>query len=78
MINYHAIKESLRSDELGEYVAYGIAAFKTENSECKKLAFISDIFTDKDQAEKTAQLFTNMGLDPDHLYDVVTDIIGIA
>jgi len=78
MISYQAIKENLQSEELGSYVSYGIAVFRIDNLKNKKLGFISDIFTDKHQAEKTAQLFTQMELDPDHFFDVVSDIIGIT
>ena len=76
MVSYQAIKENFENDELGSYVSYSIAAFKIENQKRKQLTYIADVFTNKYLAEKYAQLFSQMELDPEQLIDVVNDIIG--
>lgn len=72
MLNYEVIKESFKSDELGEYESFSISA-KYVN---KQIAYIPDVFTDYKEAKEFAELFTKMQLAPEHLFDVVCDMIG--
>ena len=68
---YEAVRQELRSDELGEYVTYGIRASSNE----QQIAFVSDVSTDKQAVQHLAELCTSDQLDPIHLNDIVEDFL---
>lgn len=72
MITYRVIEENLHNSEFGSYVAYGISVCDEDII----LNYISDIFVEKERAEKLAKLCNKNGLDPIHLREVVEDTIG--
>ena len=72
MLSYQVIKERFNTEELGCYESYGIAAVCGN----KQVAYIPDVFTEIKEAEDSAELFTSMELDPDHLFEVICDRIG--
>ena len=72
MLTYKVIKENFETEELGNYESYGIAA---KNGDMQ-VVYIPDVFTEIKDAERSAELFTRMGLAPEHLFDVICNIIG--
>lgn len=72
MITYRVIEENLQNSEFGSYVAYGISVCDEDII----LNYISDVFTEKERAEKLVKLCNKNGLDPIHLREVVEDTIG--
>lgn len=72
MLSYQVIKENFETEELGCYQSYGIAA-KIDD---KQVVYIPDVFTEIKDAERSAELFTKMGLAPEHLFDVICNILG--
>ena len=50
MVLYLPVKEQLHQDELGDYISYGIAAWKLPALTRKPCAFVSDVTLDKKQA----------------------------
>lgn len=74
MVTYKVIEENLQNCEFESYVAYGISVY----SEDKKMILdtISDIFLEKEKAEKLVELCNKNKLDPIHLREVVEDAIS--
>ena len=52
MVLYLPVKEQLHQDELGDYISYGIAAWKLPALTRKPCAFVSDVTLDKKQGKK--------------------------
>ena len=69
---YVPVQETLRTDELGTYVTYGLSV-RTEE---KEIAFVSDVCTDFDEVRELASLCTEKELDPDQLPDVIEDFLA--
>ncbi len=69
--NYSVVKETISSDILGEYTAYGIRV--THNG--SELELISDISTDLQKAEQLARYCTDGQLHPIHIPDVIEDFL---
>ncbi len=69
---YEAVSEKLVSDELGEYVTYGIRC--SQNS--VEMAFVSDVSVDEKEVKSLVAHFNSDQLDPLHLYDVLEDHFG--
>ena len=76
MYQYLPTEEQLSSPYLGEYLSFGIAAFKICGGRREQVAFISDVSTDKAFVEQLARRCTDAQLDPTHLKDVALDSIG--
>lgn len=74
MITYTVIKENLQNCKFGRYVSYGICAYSEEAKMIIKS--VSDVFLEKDKAEKLVVLCNENRLDPIHLSDVIEDAIG--
>lgn len=70
-IRYLTVRETLHSEESGEYVSYGISVRKEE----REIAFVSDVSTQRDLVERLVWLCNQNGLYPEHLQDVVQDLI---
>ena len=62
--------------ELGRYTAFGIAAQKRVPDGWRQIAFISDICTNAQQAQRLAHLCTQGQLEPIHLMDVIEDFVA--
>ena len=75
MVLYLPVKEQLHQDELGDYISYGIAAWKLPALTRKPCAFVSDVTLDKKQAGRLSLPCTIGQLDPRQLMDVVEDFI---
>ena len=76
MYRYLSIEEQLSSPYLGQYLSFGIAAYKICGGRQEQVAFISDVSTDKAFAEEFARRCTEAQLDPIHLKDAALDCIG--
>ncbi|MBE6901237.1 MAG: hypothetical protein E7478_02065 [Ruminococcaceae bacterium] len=68
--NYSVIEQKCRTEELGEYITYGIQAVC-----CGESQLISDITTDKAQAESMAECFNKNRLSLIHFPEVVEDMM---
>ena len=75
MVLYLPVKEQLHQAELGDYISYGIAAWKLPALTRKPCAFVSDVSLDKKQAARLSWRCTVGQLDPRQLMDVVEDFI---
>lgn len=74
MYIYKVVEENLQNCEFGSYIAYGIAVcFKSTNI---ILISISDVFLEKEKAEKLVELCNKNNLEPIHLREVVEDAVG--
>ena len=70
---YLAVEQTLISSELGRYTAFGIAAQKQLPDGWRQIAFVPDVCTNAQQAQRLAQLCTQGQLEPIHLMDVIED-----
>ena len=68
---YEVIREELHSDELGDYVTYGIQM----SAENNVLKMISDVSTNREYVKELVQRCNSEQLDPIHIDDVVSDFI---
>lgn len=68
---YVAVKHSLYSDELGKYESYGIKV----NADGIDVGFIGDVSTEYDVADKLCALCNENQLSPDHLSEIVEDML---
>lgn len=74
MYIYKVVEENLQNCEFGSYIAYGIAVcFKSTNI---IIISISDVFLEKEKAEKLVELCNKNNLEPIHLREVVEDAVG--
>ena len=73
---YLAVEQTLFSCELGRYTAFGIAAQKRVPDSWRQIAFVPDICTNAQQAQRLAQLCTQGQLEPIHLMDVIEDFVA--
>lgn len=71
MTKYKLIKEKLYHENSGDYIAYGIAVYAGKTPIRK----ISDVSTDKHRVRKLCRLCNKLKLDPEHINDVVSDLI---
>ena len=74
MITYKVIAEHLSNDILGKYTAFGIAALNLADNN-SIVEYISDVFTDRSSAEALVSLCNKFMLAPEHLRDVIEDMI---
>ena len=70
--HYCIVRENLRSEELGDYVSYGIRVYRGE----EEVAFVSDVCGDSAELERLTALCTERGLDMAHLSDVIEDFLA--
>lgn len=73
---YLAVEQTLFNCELGRYTAFGIAAQKRAPDGWRQIAFVPDICTNTQQAQRLAQLCTQGQLEPIHLMDVIEDFVA--
>ena len=71
---YTAVKQSLHSEELGEYQSYGIRA----TMESGEVGFVSDVSTESDFVERLCALCNENQLDPEQLPEIVEDFLTLA
>lgn len=76
MIRFRAVKERLRSEELGEYDSYGVAAVRAAPGGEEVVAVVSDLFRDREAAVGLARRCTRGRLSPVHLADAALDAIS--
>ena len=74
MFIYRVIEENLQDCEFESYIAYGISVCSDDTE--MVLSYISDIFLEKERAEKLVKLCNESNLDPIHLREVVEDAIS--
>ncbi len=72
MCRYETFTETLAKPGIGEYTAYGIAAYD-ENR--KELIRVSDVSSNKSVVESLTALCNKEHLDPVHVYDVIEDFL---
>lgn len=77
MIQYRPVKESHYHEELGQYTAFGICAYRIGRSETEALVRVSDVFLSAHDAECFADRCNRLSLDPIHLLDVIADTLGV-
>ena len=72
---FKPVKQYLRTDELGNYVSYGIHAFTLSPSGCTESGLVFDISCNPGLVSHLADLCTRLQLDPCQLDDVVQDFL---
>ena len=70
------MEQTLFSCALGSYTAFGIAAQKRVPDGWRQIAFVPDICTTAQLAQRMAQLCTQWQLEPIHLMDVIEDFVA--
>ena len=70
--SYFPIAQTLFSEELGEYVSYGIFATRDEQT----IALVSDVSTELEAVKELAARCTEHQLSPEHLSDVIEDFLA--
>lgn len=73
MYLYVPLEEHLHSNEIGDYLSFGLI-LKDENG--RELVKISDISTDEAFITEMCQLFNIHQLSPIHLLDVIEDFLN--
>ena len=68
---YTAVKQSLYSEELGEYKSYGIKV----TSDGSDVGFIGDVSTEYDVVNKLCALCNEEQLSPEHFPEVIEDML---
>lgn len=76
MVIYKLIEEDFENDLLGHYTSFGINAVDSLTNQ--SLAYISDVFLDKESAENHIFLFNEEQLDIVHLENVLDDILHFS
>lgn len=56
-------------------LTYGIACVETENGKSELIARVPDVTTDRDRAERLVNMLNKHKLSPEHLADVVEDLL---
>ena len=74
---YLAVEQTLFSCELGRYTAFGIAAQKRVPDSWRQIAFVPDICTNAQQAQRLAQLCTQGQVEPILLMDLIADFVAV-
>ena len=74
--SYCLVEEKLCSPWAGDYVTYGIEAWRQANSDWELAFFFSDICTDELFVKRLAERCTKGQLDPIHLPCVVEDALA--
>ena len=69
---YEAVRHTAISEEIGDYVTYGIRV--SEGG--RELSFTADVSTDRETVERLAANCTDGQLDPIHLGDVIEDLLA--
>lgn len=75
MFQYVSVEETLESPELGTYRTFGIKALCNGSTDFADAVFVSDVSTDCTLVSKIAELCTEQQLHPDHLRDVIVDLL---
>lgn len=76
MIVYKLIEEEFDNDLLGHYTSFGINAVDSDTN--LSVAYISDVFLDRVNAENYIFLFNEEHLDIMHLENVIDDILHLC
>lgn len=72
MIIYKVAEQAYRNEETGEYTGFGIGAYAADGRE---IAFVPDVFLQREPADALVRLCNTLGLAPVHLMDVIEDAI---
>ena len=72
--DYTVIAEALYSEDIGDYISYGISVH-TEGREVER---ISDISDEQELVKGLAELCNREGLDVIHFRDVVEDFLNMS
>lgn len=75
-IEYLLVEEQLFTPELGAYRSFGIEALCPSPQGSERLAYVSDVSTDRAFAAALAERCRRGGLSPVHLRDFITDALG--
>lgn len=76
MIVYKLIEEECENELLGHYTSFGINAVDSDTNQ--SIAYISDVFLDKINAENYIFLFNEEHLDIVHLENAIEDILHLC
>ena len=71
---YEAVQHTAISEEIGDYVTYGIRV----SEDGRELSFTADVSTDGEAVERLAANCTDGQLAPIHLGDVIEDLLAEA
>ncbi len=75
MYLYQTYEEKLNHVDIGSYTGFGIIVlFVSEDSE-EELFRVSDISVDKSVVDNMSELYTQVQLEPIHIYDVIEDTV---
>ena len=69
---YEAVQHTAISEEIGDYVTYGIRV----SEDGRELSFTADVSTDGEAVERLAANCTDGQLAPIHLEDVIEDLLA--
>lgn len=77
MYLYNFVKENLKSEEVGEYTAYGIEISCLNGDKRERVRYICDVFTNEQEASRFVEKCNRLGLSPIHIDEAVEDYIGV-
>lgn len=69
---YEVTEELMESEELGDYVTFGIAVYSGK----EEVMRVRDVSTDLDAVRDLAERCTSGELAPVHLFDVIEDFLA--
>ena len=70
---YVPIQQTIKSEDLGTYISYGISVRAVED----EIIRVSDVSTEYDTVARLAQRCTENELDPIHLGEVIEDFLAV-
>ena len=75
MVAYQVIAENLKDWEIGDYTAFGVCAYFIDASVKEKIAYISDVFLNTEEAQQFVEMCNRLQLDTIHLSEAVEDAL---
>ena len=72
MVQYRTIRQALRSDEIGTYMAFGICVQNGASDSC----CIPDVFLHEQEAKDFVARLNELQLSPIHLMDAIEDALN--
>ena len=75
MVAYQVVAENLRDWEIGDYTAFGVCAYCIEASVEEKIAHVSDVFLNTEEAQQFVEACNRLQLDTIHLPEAIEDAL---
>lgn len=76
MFWYEAFRETIKSTEVGEHIAYGIIVCCDDGGKNRQVHYIHDVFISEREANEFTEKCNRLVLSPIHIDDVIQDAIG--